>query len=171
VPAALRAPISTRPAGAGDEAFLFELYAGTRADEMARVPWSAGQREAFLRMQFEAQARAYADAYPEAAFSIVECGGERVGRVTVHASRREIRIVDIAIADAWRGRGIGTAIVRTIFQDADRSGRPVTIHVERDNPARAWYARLGFARIGERGFHDFMERRPATEAACSSASR
>ena len=171
MPAAVRALISTRPAGAGDEPFLFELYASTRADELARVPWSADERTAFLRMQFEAQARAYAEAYPEASFSIVECGGERVGRVTVHTGRHEIRIVDIAMAPAWRGRGIGTAIVGAIFHEADRSGRPVTIHVERDNPARAWYARLGFARVGERGFHDFMERRPAAEAACSSASR
>ena len=33
-----------------DEAFLLQVYASTRAEEMALVRWAPGQQEAFLKM-------------------------------------------------------------------------------------------------------------------------
>jgi hypothetical protein len=42
---------------ADDEALLFQIYASTRLAELASLGWSADVQAAFLRQQFDAQAR------------------------------------------------------------------------------------------------------------------
>jgi hypothetical protein len=48
-----------RPAGPGDAEWLYRIYASTRDEELAVVPWDAAAKEAFLRMQFAAQDSCY----------------------------------------------------------------------------------------------------------------
>jgi ribosomal protein S18 acetylase RimI-like enzyme len=61
-----------------------------------------------------------------------------------------------------RGQGIGAALLRDVLADAAPSGRNVTIHVEKNNPARTLYARLGFTILDEdRGAYDLWEWRAA----------
>jgi len=50
---------SLAPVGESDETSLIELYASTRAEEMALVPWSGERKQALLQMQFEAQNQYY----------------------------------------------------------------------------------------------------------------
>ncbi len=38
---------------------------------------------------------------------------------------------------------------------------PVTVHVERDNPALRWYLRLGFALIEDQGVYLLLRRPPS----------
>ena len=64
--------INLRPVGEPDGDFLYAVYASTRADEMALVDWSPAQKEAFLRMQFEAQTRHYRFEYPDAEYQIID---------------------------------------------------------------------------------------------------
>jgi len=47
--------ITLRDASVEDEGLLLEIYSSTRAKEMALVPWSDPQKEAFVKMQFQAQ--------------------------------------------------------------------------------------------------------------------
>jgi hypothetical protein len=47
--------ITLRPAIAADRQFLLGVYAGTRLEELAALPWDEGQKEAFVQMQFDAQ--------------------------------------------------------------------------------------------------------------------
>jgi ribosomal protein S18 acetylase RimI-like enzyme len=149
-----------RPAGDGDRAFLAEVYASTRADELAMVPWSDEQKAAFLAHQFEAQDTHYRAHYDGAAFDVIEVDGERAGRLYVHRGAREIRIVDIALAPAFRGRGLGTGLLRALIAEADGGGRTLSIHVEMNNRARRLYERLGFRAVGEHGPYVRMERPP-----------
>jgi ribosomal protein S18 acetylase RimI-like enzyme len=149
-----------RPAGDGDRAFLAEVYASTRADELAMLPWSDEQKAAFLAHQFEAQDTHYRAHYDGAAFDVIEVDGERAGRLYVHRGAREIRIVDIALAPAFRGRGLGTGLLRALIAEADSGGRTLSIHVEMKNRARRLYERLGFRAVGEHGPYVRMERPP-----------
>lgn len=149
-----------RPAGDGDRAFLAEVYASTRADELAMVPWSDEQKAAFLAHQFEAQDTHYRAHYDGAAFDVIEVDGERAGRLYVHRGAREIRIVDIALAPAFRGRGLGTGLLRALIAEADGGGRTLSIHVEMNNRARRLYERLGFRPVGEHGPYVLMNRPP-----------
>ena len=139
-----------------DAEFLLSVYASTRAEELAVVPWEAAEREAFLRMQFEAQDRYYREQRPAAAFDVILVGGAPAGRLYVDRSAGEIRIVDIALLPEHRGMGVGTLLIGRVLDEGRQTGRPVTIHVERGNPARALYERLGFGPIGTTRVYDLL---------------
>jgi ribosomal protein S18 acetylase RimI-like enzyme len=68
--------------------------------------------------------------------------------------------MDIALAPVFRGRGIGTDLLRVLIAEADETARKLSIHVEVNNPARALYERLGFQPAGEHGVYVLMERAP-----------
>jgi ribosomal protein S18 acetylase RimI-like enzyme len=145
-----------RPATEADREFLLSVYASTREEELAQVQWAEGAREAFLEHQFSAQDRHYRANYPGATFDVIEVDGEPAGRLYVHRGPAEIRIMDIALAPAFRGRGIGTGLLRELMEEAAGSGRSLSIHVELNNPARRLYERLGFVPAGEHGVYVLM---------------
>ena len=149
-----------RPVEDADRAFLVELYGSTRAAELAQVPWDEGSKRAFVEHQFAAQDTHYRANYPGATLDVVEVDGARAGRLYVHRGPSDIRIMDIALAPGFRGRGIGTALLRTLIEEADASGRKLSIHVEVNNPAQSLYRRLGFEPAGEHGVYVLMERPP-----------
>jgi predicted GNAT family acetyltransferase len=55
-------------------------------------------------------------------------------------------------------------LIRRLFDEADASGRKVSIHVELFNLARRLYERLGFVPAAERGVYLLMERAPVAAA-------
>src|SRR5436309_6276425 len=95
-----------RPIEPEDQELLFRVYASTREEELAAVVWEAGQKEAFLRQQFEAQHRWYQENYVGAEFLVVLRGGEPAGRLYVVRWEKEIRLIDIALLPAHRNGGV-----------------------------------------------------------------
>ncbi|WP_206026480.1 GNAT family N-acetyltransferase [Roseimicrobium sp. ORNL1] len=152
--------LTFRDAAAEDRAFLSELYISTRLEELSVTGWSPEMIRAFLQQQFEAQTAHYEQHYLShgAIFRIILEHGHPIGRFYTFEGSDEIRVVDIALVPEARGRGIGTAILKDLLS---KSNKPVTIHVEKQNPAMRLYQRLGFSRIGEHGYYDLMECRPA----------
>lgn len=156
--------LSLREAGVDDREFLFRVFASTRDEELAVAGWTAEEVESFLRMQFEAQDRFYREHYEGTSFAVIECDGEPAGRLYLARWPDEIRIMDIALLPDHRGSGIGTALLRDVIEEAERDGKRVSIHVERNNPARRLYARLGFREVEDRGVYLFLVREPAAAA-------
>ena len=149
--------VSFRPVGEAHTELLVAIYASTRMDELAQVAWDDAQKDAFVRMQFEAQRKFYQSEYPGAEFQIILVANEPAGRLYVHRRESEIRIMDIALFPGFRGRGIGTQILENILGEGARTQRPVTIHVEAFNPAQRLYDRLGFKRVGSNGVYHLLE--------------
>lgn len=155
---ATRVPsLRLRPVQPEDLPFLRRVYAGTRAEEMALVPWPEAQKAAFLAMQFDAQRRYYEQQFPHARFSVVLRDGQPAGRLYVDHREREIRVIDIALLPEHRGAGLGTALMREILDHAAHTGRAVRIHVEQNNPALRLYRRLGFTKLETQGVYHLME--------------
>lgn len=154
-------PLTLREAGAADRELLFRVFASTRDEELAATGWNDQQIESFLRGQFEAQDRFYREHYDETTYAVVEWEGEPVGRLYLARWPDEIRIMDVALLAAWRGRGLGTALLDAVIDEAEREEKRVSIHVERNNPARRLYERLGFRMAEDRGVYLFMVREPA----------
>ena len=150
-----------RPVSDGDRAFLVALFASVREQELAQVPWDDATKRAFVEHQFSAQDAHYRGNYPGATLDLIEVDGARAGRLYVHRGPADIRIMDIALAPEFRGRGIGTSLLQDLMAEADSSGRKLSIHVEMNNPARSLYDRLGFEPAGEHGVYVLMERPPA----------
>lgn len=152
--------VSLRPERPEDEEFLHSLYQAARAAEMALAPWDDAQKQAFLRSQFLLQRTHYRSYYADARFDIIELRGVPVGRLYVHRSPGEIRLMDIALIPACRNQGLGTMLMRQLVAEAATANCRVTLHVEAENPARRLYERLGFRPLAMNGPYLFMESRP-----------
>jgi len=154
----LPATIALRPALPDDRDLLLAVYAATRADELAVVPWSDAEKAAFIAMQFEAQDRSYREAYPEGEFLVVVHGDIPAGRLYLVLIGDEIRVVDIALLPEHRGLGIGSALLSSVISAAEETGAAVSLHVETWSAARRLYERLGFRSVEVRGFYELMRR-------------
>ena len=148
--------ISLRPIAAADMDFLRELYASTRRDELAPVPWSDEQKREFLASQFALQHEHYHRNYLGAQFLAIERDGAPIGRLYVHRTPGEIRLMEISLVEGERGRGIGTRLVEELMREAREAGAQLTLHVEPNNPACRLYERLGFRLIESRGVYLFL---------------
>jgi ribosomal protein S18 acetylase RimI-like enzyme len=149
-----------RPATPEDEEFLHQVYASTREEELAVVPWSPAEKDAFLRMQTRAQRVHYASAYPQDRYQVIEHHNQRVGRLLVHQDARRLHVVDVAVLTAFRGRGVGSAVLTDLQVTAARAGIPVTMSTEANNPARRLYDRMGFVVVEEHDLHVLLRWTP-----------
>jgi ribosomal protein S18 acetylase RimI-like enzyme len=154
-------PVSLRPEQPGDEQFLYDVYASTREEELALTNWDDQMRRAFLSQQFTAMRHGYRSMFPAGEFLIIALAGQPAGRMVLNRDAKEIRVVDLALLPAQRNHGIGTLLMRQVCADAAKTGTPVHLCVLKHNRAFRWYERLGFTKIGELGFYDELEWRPA----------
>lgn len=152
--------VSYRPSTEDDLPFLALVYASTRLEEIAQTGWPLEMQHQFLAHQADAQHRHYRRHYPDAEWLVIERNGEAIGRLFLEEWPSQIRLIDIALLPQGRGGGVGTAILTDLQDMAAAAGKPLTIHVERNNPAMSLYLRLGFAKIDEHGVYDLMEWRP-----------
>ncbi len=136
------------------------VYASTREEELATTDWGEEQRRVFVDQQFTAQDVYYRQYYVGARFDLVLLGGKVAGRLYVDRDQErfpgEIRLMDITVLPEFRGRGIGSAILADLIEEARAEGRTLTIHVERFNRALALYRRLGFRQIEDKGVYLLM---------------
>jgi ribosomal protein S18 acetylase RimI-like enzyme len=152
--------LTLREATPADEPFLFRVYADSRREELAVVPWTAEERHAFLASQFTAQCRYYREQYEGATYHVVVADGEPVGRLFVARWPAEIRIMDIALLTERRGNGIGTRLLGALCDEADTNAVSLSIHVEKQNRAQRLYRRFGFEEREDRGVYSFLVRPP-----------
>jgi ribosomal protein S18 acetylase RimI-like enzyme len=139
-----------------DLPFLFRLYASTRREELAVVPWSDAEKTAFLESQFRAQHTHYQTYYPNADWLVTVHAGEDIGRLYIERWPSQHCIIDIALLPAHRGAGFGTALLADLLDEAGAAGKAVSIHVEKSNPAMRLYRRLGFKPVEDKGVYDLM---------------
>jgi len=151
-----------RPEGDDDRPFRFRLFCDSRSDEWERLPLDAAIREQLMRLQFEAQIASYRSQFPAARFDIVELADEPIGRIVVDRPGNMLRLVDLVLAPRYRNRGIGTAILAALIDEAQGVRLPVRLAVAVGNEkALRLYRRLGFVPIGTAGMHVELERRPS----------
>ena len=149
-----------RSVRAEDELFMRQLYASTRADELALTGWTAEQQDAFLQMQSKVQRQSYAQQFPAAQWNIILRDAESIGRLIVDRTGDAVHLIDIALLPEYRNAGIGTLLIQNLLDEAAQINKPVQLHVDKNNRARRLYDRLGFHVIGDAGLDFSMEWRP-----------
>ena len=154
------ANVTLRPVAPEDYDFLVAIYGSTRADELALVPWTDEQRQAFVRAQFNAQQEHYAKNYPGARHDVIVANGREVGRLYVARLDQEIRIIDITLLPAERNVGIGSYLIKQLLDEASHSGKMTRIYVEEFNPSLRLFERLGFSPSEQHGIHLLMQCNP-----------
>ena len=152
--------VTLRGAARDDVEFLARLYSDTRRREVTAWGWPEAQQSTFLRMQFEAQSRSYREGFPKAADRIICLDGSPVGRLMVDHEPRGMRLVDIAVLEEHRNRGIGGWLIGRLIEECATRSHTLRLHVRRDNPAIRLYRRLGFTETAADEMYLQMERNP-----------
>lgn len=156
------ANLCLRPVAKADDEFLLSVYASTRADELAQVPWSDEQKTQFVKWQFDLQRREYDRGYPAAQYDVILLNNHPVGRIWIGRDHQEIRLLDIAILPEFQKRGIGTVLLQWLIDEAksvSKTLRHTVFVMNRD--AQRFYKRLGFVEIEDLGAYKHMEYRPS----------
>lgn len=151
--------ITLRAATSDDEAFLFEVFAGTRLDEFRFL--DEEPKQALLRMQYNVQRFQYDEGFPQAESGIILKDHNPVGRMLVNESESEITLVDIALLPEHRKSGIGTQLLEELLRRAAVARKPVRLHVLKTNPALRLYQRLGFAQVKDESMYLEMRFEPS----------
>jgi ribosomal protein S18 acetylase RimI-like enzyme len=144
--------IRLRPVAPADDSFILSIYSSTRADELQQVPWTAEQKEAFVKMQFAAQKEHYAASYPQASHDVICVDETAVGRIYLDRGPKNFHILDITVLPEHRNQGAGSLLLRRLLEEAGQSGKAVTIYVETFNPSVRLFERLGFQKAQEKDF-------------------
>ena len=153
--------LTLRSVTAEDEPFLLALYGSTREDELGQVAWGEGQKEVFVRWQFDLQRREYDARFPDAKYEMILIDGEAAGRIWTGRDEEQIRLLDIAFMPQFQKRGAGTLLVRRLIDEALGAQKPLRHMVfVLNNDAHRFYERLGFVLIDEQGAYKHMEWRP-----------
>lgn len=134
------AQLELRPTGSDDQDFARNLFASTYAHELADLGDVA---TALLEQQYQAWLQNLAQ-YPRLRDEMIVLRETPIGRLVIAETKTQIRLVDIAIDPAFRRRGIGTHILRSLQARATEQRRPIELRVRRSNRAQSLYARLGF---------------------------
>ena len=154
--------VELRPVEPADEEFLLDVYASTRADEMALVDWPDEIKRAFLRSQLTAQRADYESRFPDADYRVILVEGARAGRLWVARTAEQIRLLDIALLPEFQRRGVGERLLLGLIEESERAGLPLRHMVFQSNAdGMRFYERLGFVRGGTAGAYVEMERAPS----------
>jgi ribosomal protein S18 acetylase RimI-like enzyme len=145
-----------------DLSWLRDLYASTRAEEMAPVPWPDIAKRSFLDQQFGLQHKHYMQHFGDADFLGIEHAQRGpVGRYYLQRVGPDHLLVDISLFPALRGSGVGTSLIRQSQTEAATLGHGMRLHVQQTNPgARRLYERLGFVVESSEGSHRLMRWAP-----------
>jgi ribosomal protein S18 acetylase RimI-like enzyme len=149
--------ISLRPATREDEEFLLQVYQSSRGDDLRGLGWDEDRIDGFLEMQYQAQRKFYESDYGDATDEVILSEGKPAGRLIVECGEGDIRCVDLALLPEYRGRGVGTLLLRKLQEQATAANQPLRLQVIRFNRAVRLFERLGFIRISETGTHFQME--------------
>jgi ribosomal protein S18 acetylase RimI-like enzyme len=153
--------VALRSVTADDDEFLLEVYTSSREEELAQVAWAEGQKEAFVRWQFEMQRREYDERFPDARYQIILVDGRPAGRLWVGSDDKEIRLLDIALLTEFQNRGIGTLLVRMLMNEASGSNKSLKHMVfALNSDAQRFYERLGFVVTEDVGAYKHMKWHP-----------
>jgi ribosomal protein S18 acetylase RimI-like enzyme len=153
--------VSLRPATVADREFLIAVYDSTRAEELAQVAWEEGQKEAFVRWQFERQDEEYRQRFPNARYDVILVDGVPAGRIWIGIDEKQIRLLDIGLLTHFQNRGVGTHLMRQLMAEATQANKVLRHMVFMLNEnAHRFYERLGFVVIEDLGAYKHMEWTP-----------
>jgi GNAT superfamily N-acetyltransferase len=150
--------VGLRPVTPDDDAFLLAVYTSIRADELAQVDWAPGQKESFVRWQFDLQRTEYDTRYPDARYEVILVDNRPAGRIWIGEDETQIRLLDIGLLEEFQNRGVGTHLLKQLIAEAEEKHKPLRHMVfVLNNNAHRFYERLGFVVIDDVGGYKHME--------------
>ncbi len=139
-----------RPAKEADRDFLFDLHRRAMRDYVELL-WGWDE---------VAQQRLFDERFVSLQYQVIQADGEDIGVLQLRDRPGEVVLDLIELLPAWQGKGIGTAIIRSLLAQ----GKAVSLRVLTSNPrAAALYERLGFRTVRRTPERLFMRAEPLTK--------
>ncbi|MEO7412390.1 MAG: GNAT family N-acetyltransferase [Opitutaceae bacterium] len=108
--------------------------------------WDDAAQEDFFRRSFV-----------PANVRVIVVKGRDVGLLHVEQEPETLFLANLQILPEFQNRGLGSAVVRRVIDEAQAAGFDVRLQVLKSNrSARRLYERLGFAVTQEGGMHDHL---------------
>ncbi len=138
-----------RQATVRDSKFAFQVKKTTMGEHVRRVwGWDEDEQRRLHRRRFAAQA-----------FQVVVVDGDNAGVLALSYEPDCLRVNQLLVLPEYQGRGVGTACMERVFEDAARRRLPVRLQVLKVNRrATGFYGRFGFGAVAEDDAHIRMER-------------
>ncbi len=144
-------PYTLRSAAEGDFELLRQLHGTTLRPYVEKIwGWNDEQQLKLLRERFD----------PDK-IKIIQKDRIDIGVLQVEHRSGEVFLGNVLLHPEFQNKGLGTAIVGDVINDANKMQLPVTLTVLRPNPAKALYERLGFRVTAEDSVRFFMKRESA----------
>ncbi len=138
------AGVVVRPAGQEDLDDLVALYAAVAAEGR----WIGGEAPVDVALRRARMAERLDR--PDARVLVADDGGRVVGQLGIELAPYGVADLGMLVADGWRGRGVGSALLRAgIAWARDAGAHKVALQVWPHNQAAiALYEKFGFEREG-----------------------
>ena len=115
-----------------------------------------------LNLNMEVQLAGYRQRWDMTQVKIITLDGRDIGWLQSFVKEDALFLAQLFVDRAWRGQGIGTAMVEALIDEAARTGRALTLGVVKTNPALRLYQRLGFRTTHEDERKFYMRRDSGT---------
>ena len=128
-----------RAATIDDLGFIFNTYKATMKAYI----------EAITEWDEFAQRQHYEATFSVKDFQIVQFDAEDVGVLSLLDLDTYTFLARIEILPDYQNRGLGSAILRWLIQDAKKHKKPIMLRVYKNNPAQHLYRRLGWQVVSQ----------------------
>ena len=95
---------------------------------------------------------------------IIIYDGKPIGTIAVVENEDDTEIGQFFILPEYQNKGIGSYLLKSILDKADRVGRVTTLRFLKNNPVKSLYVRHGFEIVGATETFYSMERKPVSSA-------
>ena len=142
--------LSFRKAYASDSEFVFTVKKAAFREYVEQVwGWDDNYQRELHNRRFAAQD-----------LRIIQFRGKDIGFLATSSTPNTLKVNQIFILPEYQSKGIGSACLTRIIDDANLVQKSVTLQVLKVNPRGvAFYQRLGFTIVGESPTHFQMEKR------------
>ncbi|MFI6150035.1 GNAT family N-acetyltransferase [Streptomyces sp. NPDC051109] len=143
---------SLRSAGPADVETIVELRAIVMRPDLERLGRFDEHR---VRQRLR-------DSFSPQYTSVIVAEGASAGSVTLRPAEEGWWLEHFYLAPGLHGRGLGSAVLRSLLRRTDREGVPVRLNVLQGSAAQRLYERHGFTAVAEDTVDVFMLRPPGT---------
>jgi ribosomal protein S18 acetylase RimI-like enzyme len=104
-------------------------------------------RPYYVELNWEWDKTKFRESFDPNVTKIIQADGIDIGMLKVEERDDCIYLGDIQIDRAYRGKGIGTQLIKTAIESAMIANKPIRLRVLKGNPAKDLYLRLGFREV------------------------
>ncbi len=137
--------VELRPATGADNEFCYQLHKAAMGDYVTAI-WGWDE---------QAQRDYHARAFNPGRWKIITADGTDVGMLDVEYRPSEIYLARIEIHPSYQGHGVGTSLINTLADEAEKNGQELILDVlDVNHRARSLYRRLGLTEVARHGVNN-----------------